>query len=38
MLAAATRYAVGLTYQGGEPEEELTALKEMLMERYTITK
>ena len=38
MLAAATRYAVGLIYQGGDPEEELTALKEMLMERYTITK
>lgn len=37
MLAAATRYAVGLVYQGGEPEEELKALKEMLMERYTIT-
>ena len=38
MLAAATRYAVGLIYQGGDPEEELMALKEMLMERYTITK
>lgn len=37
MLAAATRYAVGLIYQGGEAEEELTALKEMLMQRYTNT-
>ena len=38
MLAAVTRYAVGLIYQGGEPEEELTALKEMLMQRYTVRK
>ena len=37
MLAAATRYAVGLIYQGGEPEAELKALKEMLMQRYTVT-
>ena len=36
MLAAVTRYAVGLVYQSDEStaEEELTALKEMLMQRY----
>ena len=35
MLAAVTRYAVGLVYEGGtEPEKELTVLKEMLMGRY----
>ena len=40
MLAAATRYAVGLVYQGADssPEEELTALREMLMERYVAGK
>lgn len=38
MLAAVTRYAVGLVYTDGcDPEQELAALKEMLMERYTIT-
>ncbi|MBQ9008294.1 MAG: TetR/AcrR family transcriptional regulator [Clostridia bacterium] len=38
MLAAATRYAVGLVYKGGtDPEKELEALKEMLMQRYTNT-
>ena len=37
MLAAAIRYAVGPVYQGGtEPENELTAMKEMLMGWYTI--
>lgn len=35
MLAAATRYAVGLVYDGGvEPERELEMLGEMLMEKY----
>ncbi|MBR5337894.1 MAG: TetR/AcrR family transcriptional regulator [Lachnospiraceae bacterium] len=37
MLAAATRYAVGLVYvpeEGYDPEGELTLLKEMLMNRY----
>ena len=34
MLAATTRYAVGLVYQGGnDPEREQEALKEMLMQR-----
>ncbi len=38
MLAAATRYAVGLVYDGGvPPEKELALLKDMLMERYTVT-
>ncbi len=36
MLAAVTRYAVGLVYDGGNaPETELTLLKEMLMKQYT---
>ncbi len=35
MLAAVTRYAVGLVYMGGtDPEKELQALKEMLLSRY----
>ena len=37
MLAAATRYAVGLMYQpeeGGEPEEELTMLRDLLYTKY----
>ncbi|MBQ9437963.1 MAG: TetR/AcrR family transcriptional regulator [Lachnospiraceae bacterium] len=37
MLAAVTRYAVGLVYEpedGFDAEEELLAMKEMLMERY----
>ena len=39
MLAAVTRYAVGLIYKGGsDPEKELTALKEMLMRRYVTQK
>ena len=37
MLAAVTRYAVGLVYDAGiDPERELRLLKEMLMERYTV--
>ena len=37
MLAAVTRYAVGLLYDVGiDPEEELTELKDMLMRRYTV--
>lgn len=37
MLAAVTRYAVGLVYQGkADPEKELAALKDMLMQRYTV--
>jgi len=36
MLAAVTRYAVGLIYDAGiDPEEELLELKDMLMQRYT---
>ena len=35
MLAAVTRYAVGLIYESRDPEKELTALKEMLMRKYT---
>ena len=36
MLAAVTRYAVGLVYDAGiDPEEELLELKDMLMQRYT---
>ena len=40
MLAAVTRYAVGLVYKDGDstPEEELAALREMLMQRYTTEK
>lgn len=37
MLAATTRYAVGLIYDGGvEPIRELELLKSMLLERYTV--
>ena len=37
MLAAVTRYAVGLVYDSGvDPEKELTTLKEMLLDRYTV--
>ena len=37
MLAAVTRYAVGLVYQGGtEPEKELERLKKMLMREFVI--
>ena len=36
MLAAVTRYAVGLVYQGdSEPEQELLTLKRMLLHAYT---
>ena len=38
MLAAVTRYAVGLVYildQGSDPESELEMLKELLLSRYT---
>ncbi|MCR5025042.1 MAG: TetR/AcrR family transcriptional regulator [Lachnospiraceae bacterium] len=38
MLAAVTRYAVGLIYipeKDFEPEEEIEVLKDMLMEKYT---
>jgi len=39
MLAAVTRYAVGLVYLGGtDPEEELAELKVMMMQRFTIAK
>ena len=39
MLAAVTRYAVGLVivYDEGEPEKELVMLKEMLLARFTRT-
>ncbi len=37
MLAAVTRYAVGLAYDAGiEPEKELLLLKKMLMREYTV--
>lgn len=37
MLAAVTRYAVGLVYNDGiDPEEELRMQKEMLIKRFTI--
>ena len=37
MLAAATRYAVGLVYtEGLDPEKELLLLRDMLMDRFTI--
>lgn len=39
MLAAVTRYAVGLVYipeQGSDPESELEMLKELLLSRYTV--
>ena len=36
MLAAATRFAVGLVYAGGcDPEKELELLRDMLMDRFT---
>jgi hypothetical protein len=38
MLAAGTRYAVGLAYQpegGSEPEEELTLLRDMIVKQYS---
>ena len=36
MLAAVTRYAVGLVVTGGcDPEQELVVLRNMLMQRYT---
>ena len=38
MLAAVTRYAVGLVYipeGGGDPEKELVLLKELLLSRFT---
>ena len=39
MLAAVTRYAVGLVYDGGiDPEKELLFLKDMLMRAYVIGK
>ena len=38
MLAVVTRYAVGLVYDAGvDPEDELLAMKEMLLARYTTT-
>lgn len=37
MLAAGTRYAVGLVYQAGDPEQELELLKSMLLQRFTIS-
>ncbi|MBR2698888.1 MAG: TetR/AcrR family transcriptional regulator [Clostridia bacterium] len=37
MLAAVTRYAVGLVYDGGsDPEQELMLLKDVLYSRFTI--
>ena len=39
MLAAVTRYAVGLVYvmeDAPEPESELLLLKEMLMDKFTV--
>ncbi|MBR6029145.1 MAG: TetR/AcrR family transcriptional regulator [Clostridia bacterium] len=37
MLAAVTRYAVGLTHTGGlDPEKELIMLKDMLLETFTV--
>ncbi|MBO4914559.1 MAG: TetR/AcrR family transcriptional regulator [Oscillospiraceae bacterium] len=37
MLAAVTRYAVGLVYrENTDPEEELALLRDMLLERYTV--
>ncbi|MCR5552456.1 MAG: TetR/AcrR family transcriptional regulator [Oscillospiraceae bacterium] len=36
MLAAVTRYAVGLVYEGGaDPEQELLLLKKMLLREFT---
>ncbi len=37
MLAAVTRYAVGLVYDGGiDPEAELRTLRDLLLAKYTI--
>ena len=37
MLAAVTRYAVGLVYEGNQdPEKELILLKNMLLKEYTV--
>jgi hypothetical protein len=37
MLAAVTRYAVGLVYHGGaDPEKELTLLKDLLFRQYVV--
>ena len=37
MLAAVTRYAVGLVYDGGtDPEQELRLLKDLLYSRFTV--
>ena len=39
MLAAVTRYAVGLVYDGGiDPESELVFLKDMLLRAYVVEK
>lgn len=40
MLAAATRYAVGLVYkpEGSDPERELLQLKDMMLREYVIAK
>ena len=39
MLAAVTRYAVGLVYDAGiDPEKELELLKRVLIQEYTVTK
>ena len=35
MLAAVTRYAIGLVYQEEDPEQELELLKSMLLQRFT---
>ena len=38
MLAAVTRYAVGLAYQpeeGAGPEEELAMLRDMMLKQYS---
>ena len=35
MLAATTRYAVGLVYESREPGKELERLKGMLMREFT---
>lgn len=38
MLAAVTRYAIGLVYKGqADPEKELVLLKDMLVKRFTVT-
>lgn len=39
MLAAVTRYAVGLVYDGGsDPEKELEFLRDMLLKAYVVKK